>query len=81
MILHRCGDVPFLSKVGKEGADFGSTYLGGMSFVVEKDGANKPIFIGLFGAVGVALHTKGVLHLFKDFFSHGDSLTAGEEIV
>lgn len=39
--------------MGDEGTDLGLTHVFGVAFVVEEDVAFDPVFVGLFGAVGV----------------------------
>ena len=53
LVLGRSRDLLMGGKVGEEGFDFGCAHGGGVTFVMEEDVAFDPIFVGLFGAVGV----------------------------
>ena len=50
--------------MGEEGLDLFDAHVFGMTFIVKKDVTFDPVFVGLFGAVGVVLGLKGVAHTF-----------------
>lgn len=62
------GYFTFVGEVGDEGADFGFAHVFGVAFAVKEDVAFDPVFVGLFGAVGVVFGTEGVAHPFHQFF-------------
>ena len=47
-------------EVGEESFDFGCAHGGGVTFVMEEDVAFDPIFVVLFGAVGVVFEANGI---------------------
>ena len=47
-------------EVGEEGGDFFGTHVFGVAFVMEEDVAFDPIFVVLFGAVGVVFEANGI---------------------
>lgn len=59
LVLGGGGDVFFDGEVGDEGLDFGGAHVFGVAFVVEEDVAFDPVFVGLFGAVGVVFGADG----------------------
>lgn len=67
LILGGGGDILFDGEVGDEGLDFGGAHVFGVVFVVEEDVAFDPVFVGLFGAVGVVFETDGVGDLVEEF--------------
>ena len=64
----RCCDFAFGGEVGNESADFLFTHVFGVAFVVKNDVAFDPVFVGLFGAVGVVFGAKGIADLVHEFF-------------
>jgi hypothetical protein len=62
--------------VGEEGLDFLHAHVFGVAFAVEEDVAFDPVFVGLFGAVGVVFEAEGVGDLVEEFARgiglHGD---------
>ena len=54
-------------EVGDEGLNFGDAHVFGVAFVVEEDVAADPVYVGLFGALGVVFDANGVADLFEEF--------------
>jgi hypothetical protein len=71
LVLGGGGEAALGGEVGDEGLDFGDAHVFGMAFIVEEDVAANPVYVGLFGAVGVMLDANGVADLFEEFFGLG----------
>jgi len=59
LILCRGGDVFFNGEVGDECLDLWHAHVFGVAFAVVEDVAFDPVFVGLFGAVGVVFGADG----------------------
>lgn len=51
-----------------EGANLVFVHFARVAFAVEEDVAFDPVFVGLFGAVGVVFGAQGVADLVHEFF-------------
>ena len=54
--------------MGNEGFDLGYTHISGVAFVMKENEPFYPFYIGVFGAIGVVLGSKGVAHLIQQLF-------------
>jgi hypothetical protein len=46
--------------MGEEGFDFWNAHFLGVAFVVEKDEAANPLYVGLFCSIGVMFKANGI---------------------
>lgn len=60
LVLCGGGDVLLGGEVGEEILNFCDAHLCGVAFVVVEDESFDPVFVGLFGAVGVVFEAQGV---------------------
>lgn len=65
LVLGRGGDVALGSEVSEKSLDFWSAHVSRMTFVMEKDVAAHPVYVGLFGAVGVVFCAQKVAGLVE----------------
>lgn len=67
LVLGGGGDILFDSEMGDEGLNFGDAHVFGVAFAVVEDVAFDPVFVGLFGAVGVVFGAYGIGDLVEEF--------------
>ncbi len=69
LVLGGGGEVAFGGEVGNKGLNFFGAHVFGMAFIVEEDVANDPVFVSLFGALGIMFNADGVADLLEEFFA------------